>query len=123
MISKSYKNPILLFIGATAIQAALCGCWAAAAGVGGEVAYVASQEKRSTGETIDDQLIVASIKTKLLADPLVSGLQINVDSYKGVVDLIGNVSSYTELARAIEVAQSVSGVKEVRTKLNVKNTH
>ena len=84
---------------------------------------MAAQEKRSTGETIDDQLIVASIKTKLLADPLVSGLQINVDSYKGVVDLIGNVSSYTELARAIEVAQSVSGVKEVHTKLNVKSTH
>lgn len=93
------------------------GCVAAAAGVGAEAGYVASQEDRSAGETIDDQVIVASVKSKLLADSRVSGLDINVDSFKGDVSLKGFVSSRSEAEQAVALAHSVAGVKSVTSKL------
>lgn len=97
----------------------LSGCWFAAAGVGAEAGYVASQEDRSIGETIDDQALVARVKTKLIADPKVSGLDINVDSFRGVITLKGVLKSEEEVEQAIQVARSTSGVKDVRSKLFV----
>ena len=98
---------------------ALSGCLAAAAGVGAEVGYVATQEDRSISQTLEDQRITASVKTKLLADPDVSGLDINVDTFKGMVSLKGVVDNQREIDRAIYLAQTVSGVKEVTPKLVV----
>lgn len=72
---------------------------------------------RSTGETIDDQLIVTKVKSKLIADKSVSGLKINVDSYKGNVKLKGFLGSQEEIDRAISIAQSVSGVRSVTPRL------
>ena len=95
----------------------LSGCWMAAAGVGAEAGYVASQEERTAGQTIDDQVIVASVKSKLLADSEVAGLDINVDSFKGDVVLKGFVSSRSEAKQAIVLANSVTGVKSVTSKL------
>ena len=102
------------------VCASLSGCWAVAAGAGAEAGYVASQEDRTVGETIDDQAIVTSIKTKLLADQEVSGFDINVDSYKGVVTLKGVVDSHDEAAKAIRIAREVSGVQRVESKLFVE---
>lgn len=98
----------------------LSGCWAAAAGVGAEAGYVFSQEDRTAGETMNDQLIVSSIKTKLLADSDVSGLDINVDSHKGQVQLKGFVNSQKEIEEAIRIAKSVSGVKGVTPRLIIE---
>ena len=102
------------------IPLSISGCWLAAAGVGAETGYVVAQEDRSVGETIDDQGIVAAVKTKLLADPDVSGLDINVDSFKGTVTLKGVVESSKEVRQAIALAQSVDGVKSVQSKLFVE---
>ena len=99
------------------INSLLSGCWVAAAGVGAEAAYVGSQEDRSTGETISDQLIVSKIKTQFLADSEVAGLQINVDSFKGNVTLNGHVKSDYESSRAISIAERVEGVHNVTSKL------
>ncbi len=96
----------------------LTGCWmAAGAAVGGEGVYVATQEDRSIGETIDDQVLLTSIKSKLIADPDVSGLSINVDVSKGVVQLRGYVKTKLEIDRAIELARSTKGVRSVESKL------
>ncbi len=109
----------------TACACALCislgGCWAAVAGagVGAEAGYVASQEDRTAGETLTDQRITAAVKTKLLADPTVGGLAINVDTFKSHVTLKGMVNSAKEADRAVELAQTVSGVNGVRSKLVV----
>ena len=96
------------------------GCWVAAAGAGAEAGYVASQSERSAGETIDDQVLVTRVKTKLLADAQVSGMAINVDSYKGMVTLKGFVKSHHEADRAIELAKEVNGVKSVKSRLIVE---
>lgn len=99
----------------------LSACWLVAAGAGAEAAYVGTQENRSAGETVDDQLIVASVKTRFLADPDISGFDINVDSYKGIVTLRGYVESAREIERATGVALGVSGVKQVVSKLVLDN--
>ena len=115
----SMKTLCSKFVNLTLLIAAVSvsGCIATAAGVGAEAGYVASQEDRTTGQTIDDQVIVASVKSKLLADRLVSGLEINVDSFKGAVVLKGFVSSRAEAEQAIALAYSVSGVKSVTSKM------
>ena len=100
--------------------AVLSGCWAAAAGVGAEAGYVASQEERTTGQVIDDQAIVTSVKTKFISDADVSALDINVDSFKGIVTLKGVVETAHERDEAIRLAYSVNGVKEVQSKLHIE---
>lgn len=93
------------------------GCLLAVGAVGAEAGYVASQEDRSTGQTIDDQLILTSIKSKLLADSEVSGLNINVDVHKGNVTLRGYTHSANEIDRAIEIARATKGVASVESKM------
>lgn len=99
------------------LSVALSGCWLAVAGAGAEAGYVASQEDRTTQETFNDQSIVARVKTKLIADPDVSALDINVDSFKGVVTLKGVVANELIRDKAIKIAGEVKGVKEVQSKL------
>lgn len=95
------------------------GCLLAAAGVGAETAYVATQDDRTVEQTLTDQRITASVKTKLLADSRVSGLNINVDTFKSSVTLKGFVHSQNEADAAIQLAKSVNGVSSVETKLYV----
>lgn len=109
----------LSILGSGLVLCSLTGCWLVAAGAGVEGGYIAAQEDRTAGETFDDQTITASIKTKLLADPNVSGLDINVDTFKGNVTLKGFVKTDSEAQRAIELARSVGGVKSVNPRLIV----
>lgn len=95
----------------------LSGCWAAVAGAGAEAGYLAAQKDRTVGETVDDQRITSVVKTKLLADPQVSGLDINVDTFRGEVTLRGFVGSSSEANVAVALAESVSGVKDVKSVL------
>jgi hyperosmotically inducible protein len=74
---------------------------------------------KSVGETIDDATITARVKTALLNDPQVGGLKIDVDTTLGVVTMSGVVKSQGEEQRAIQLARTVSGVKDVRSTLQV----
>lgn len=76
--------------------------------------------KRSTGEYVDDKTITAKVKSALLADPDVSGLQVNVETYNSVVQLSGFVDNPDQIPKATEVAQGVEGVKAVRNDLVVR---
>ena len=66
-----------------------------------------------------DPGITAAVKTKLLADPAVAGLKIDVDTSAGVVTLSGRVSSGAEKATAIRIARETDGVKSVTDMLTV----
>jgi hyperosmotically inducible protein len=66
-----------------------------------------------TGEFITDAAITSEVKTKFLAEPGVSGLNINVDTTNGVVTLSGNVKSKTEAEKAMAIARDSKGVKRV----------
>ncbi|MEQ9618440.1 MAG: BON domain-containing protein [Deltaproteobacteria bacterium] len=77
------------------------------------------QSNRSTGEVIDDAVITSTVKTELLADSDVGGLDIDVDTTNGVVTLSGTVSSEMESQKAEEIAGRANGVVSVNNKLIV----
>ena len=79
-----------------------------------------SPEQESTGEYFDDSAITAKVKTALLGDPEVGGLAINVDTFKGTVQLSGFANSPHERQHAEEVARSVSGVEAVKNDISLK---
>lgn len=118
---KNLSRNILVVSSLALASLNLNGCFAAAAaGAGAEVAYVASQEDRSTSETLTDQRITSTVKTALLANQQVSGFDINVDTFKAVVTLRGFVDNRKEADKAVQLAAAVSGVKEVKTNLIIK---
>lgn len=75
---------------------------------------------RGTGETIDDASISTKVKTQLAADDTTKAYQIEVDTYRGTVQLSGFVNSQQAVDRATEITKGVSGVKEVKNNLTVK---
>ena len=72
---------------------------------------------KTMGEAIDDSGIVAKVNVAIFDDPELKVLRINVDCYRGVVTLAGRVDSKEQEKRAIELAEKVTGVKEVRSTL------
>jgi osmotically-inducible protein OsmY len=66
-----------------------------------------------------DPGVTAEVKTRLLADPSVSGLKIDVDTRDCVVTLAGMASTQAEKARALEIARGVENVASVEDKLTV----
>jgi hyperosmotically inducible protein len=80
----------------------------------------ATQSAANTAEkAIDDSMITAKVKSALLADATVKGLQINVDTVGGTVTLTGTAASNTERTQAERVATSIEGVRGVVNRINV----
>ncbi|OGQ01087.1 MAG: transporter [Deltaproteobacteria bacterium RBG_19FT_COMBO_60_16] len=79
-----------------------------------------SQKRESTGEYIDDSVITTKVKAAIAKDPSLSALQINVETFKGAVQLSGFVDSAQSKSKAGEVAAGVKGVKSVKNDLVVK---
>lgn len=79
-----------------------------------------SATQESTGEYIDDSTITAKVKALILKDPDLSALEINVETFKGVVQLGGFVSSRAQSAKAVRLARSVGGVTRVENKMSIK---
>jgi osmotically-inducible protein OsmY len=73
-----------------------------------------------TGEYIDDSVITTKVKAAILNEPGLKVMEINVETFKGVVQLSGFVSSREDINRAIEVARGVGGVKSVTNKMQLK---
>ena len=76
--------------------------------------------RRTTGETVDDAGITAKVKAAFVEDPDVKALQINVNTYNGVVQLNGFVDRPEQITKAAQIAQGVKGVKSVQNNLSVK---
>lgn len=72
---------------------------------------------RTAGTRLDDAGITMRVKARLLDDPVVKGLQIDVDTRDGVVFLTGTVPSDAERAQAIQLAKATEGVKGVEANL------
>lgn len=75
---------------------------------------------RSAGQTVDDATITAKVKSQLLSSPEVSGLNVNVTTYRGQVQLSGYVNSAEQRQQAEQIARGVDGVKSVSNDLIVK---
>ena len=79
----------------------------------------ATRTQESAGEVVDDSVLTAKVKTALIEDPVTKAGQIDVETYRGVVQLAGVVDSQEAKARAVELARAVAGVQEVRNDLRV----
>lgn len=77
--------------------------------------------RQSTGDYIDSAAVTAKVKAALIDDPLVKAFDINVDTYRDVVQLNGFVESAEQKKRAEEVAMGVDGVRGVQNNLTVKS--
>jgi osmotically-inducible protein OsmY len=84
------------------------------------VGCASTSKQASTGEVIDDTVITTRVKAAIFADDELKTLEINVETFKSVVQLSGFVSEPGHVSRAERVARSVKGVKSVRNDLRVK---
>ena len=73
-----------------------------------------------TGEYVDDTVITAKVKTAILGESTLKSAEINVETFKGTVQLSGFVNSQSDVNRAVVVAKNVKGVKSVKNDMRVK---
>ena len=79
-----------------------------------------TQRHESTGEYIDDTALTTSVKAAIFNEPSLKSMEINVETFKGRVQLSGFVSSRANIDRAVQVAQGVKGVSTVANDMRVK---
>lgn len=84
------------------------------------VACASTPTKESTGEYFDDSIITTKVKAAILYDPFLKSAEINVETFKGIVQLSGFVSSQENVKRATELAQSINGVTSVKNDMRIK---
>ena len=89
------------------VLASLAGC-----------AGTATQE--STGEYLDDTVITTRVKAAIFNEPSLKSAQINVETFRGTVQLSGFVASRADISKAVEVARSVKGVTSVRNDMRLR---
>jgi osmotically-inducible protein OsmY len=81
----------------------------------------AERTAANVGRAVDDSVITGKVKAALVADPTTKAHQIEVETFKGTVQLSGFVDDATARARAVEVAKNVEGVKNVKNDLALRN--
>ena len=80
----------------------------------------AASKKESAGEYVDDAVITTKVKAAVLEESSLKSAEINVETYKGIVQLSGFVRSRADINKAVEVARKVKGVKSVKNDMIVK---
>jgi osmotically-inducible protein OsmY len=81
----------------------------------------ATSTQESTGEYVDDAAITTRVKSAILNEPGLKVLQINVDTYKRVVQLSGFVDTSADMDKAVDLAQGIQGVRSVKNDMRVKS--
>jgi hypothetical protein len=101
------RHRILSFLICIGLIAVFLGC-------------ASTPKREGTGEYFDDSAITTKVKAEILNEPSLKVFQINVETFKGEVQLSGFVDSAQSVKKAGEVARSVKGVKSVKNNLIVK---
>ena len=84
------------------------------------IGCASTPKREGTGEYVDDSAITTKVKAAIFNDPALKVFQINVETFKGEVQLSGFVDSAQSVKRAGEVARGVGGVKSVKNNIIVK---
>jgi hyperosmotically inducible protein len=79
-----------------------------------------SSTPRDTGQYVEDSDVTTKVKAAIYNDPQAKDNEINVSTFKGVVQLSGFVRSQADVDRAVELARGVSGVKGVTNDMRLK---
>ena len=74
----------------------------------------ATPQQESAGQYVDDTVITSAVKASILNEPTLKSSEINVETFKGVVQLSGFVSSSTNIDKAVSLARNVKGVSSVK---------
>lgn len=81
---------------------------------------MSNNQRRQVGEIIDDAWITTKVKALLLTEDVLSALKIDVDTKDRVVRLSGQVEKSEQVAKAVDIASTVEGVKSVQIDLLLK---
>ena len=73
-----------------------------------------------TGEYVDDSVITTKVKAAIFNEPGLKSSEVKVQTFKGVVQLSGFVSSRDDMKDAVKVAMAVGGVKAVSDQMQLK---
>jgi len=104
-MKQQFKRLSVLFI--AIVLASILGC--------------AGNEKRETpGEYVTDAWITTKVKAALVDNPRVKATEVNVETYKGAVQLSGFVSTSSARDEAIQVARGIKGVTSVKNDMRIK---
>jgi osmotically-inducible protein OsmY len=103
---KPLKNISITFI--SIVLATMLGC-------------ASTPKNESTGEYLDDSVITMKIKASLLQEPSLKSAEIQVETFKGQVQLSGFVGIEAHRNKAIEVASKIKGVKTVINDMRIKD--
>lgn len=76
--------------------------------------------QEGTGEYVDDVVITTKVKAAIFNDPNLKVAEINVETFKGVVQLSGFVNSREDADRAVVIAREIAGVKAVKNDMQLK---
>ncbi|MDN4052211.1 BON domain-containing protein [Massilia sp. YIM B02763] len=79
-----------------------------------------SPTRESTGEYLDDSAITAKVKASIFNEPTLKSTEINVETYKGDVQLSGFVAQAEDAKKAADIARGVKGVTSVKNDIRVK---
>ncbi|MFA5243286.1 MAG: BON domain-containing protein [Sulfuricella sp.] len=80
-----------------------------------------TSKQESTGEYIDDSVITTRVKAAVFQESTLKSAEINVETYKGVVQLSGFVNSAADINKAVEITRSIKGVTSVKNDMRVKS--
>jgi hyperosmotically inducible protein len=102
---KSFKSvvPMLAILAA----ASLIGC-------------ASTSRSEGTGEYVDDTVVTSKVKAAILGEPSLKSSEINVETFKGTVQLSGFVASRGDIDTAVATAKNVKGVKVVKNDMRLK---
>mgnify|MGYP001351599309 FL=1 len=94
-----------LFLAVTLVSAAGCA---------------STSKQAGTGEYVDDSVITTKVKAAIFNEPTLKSAEINVETFKGAVQLSGFVSSQAAINKAVAVARTVAGVTSVKNDMRLK---
>lgn len=84
------------------------------------VGCAATPTQEGSGEYVDDTVITTKVKAAVFNEPTLKSAEINVETFKGVVQLSGFVRSQADINKAVEITRAVGGVTSVKNDMRIK---
>lgn len=76
--------------------------------------------REGTGEYVDDSVITTKVKAEIFNEPTLKSMEINVETFKGTVQLSGFVTSNANIDKAVAITRNVKGVRSVKNDMRLK---
>jgi len=76
--------------------------------------------QEGTGEYVDDSVITTKVKAAIFNEPNLKSAEINVETFKGTVQLSGFLNSQSDVNRVVEITRGIKGVKSVKNDMRSK---